>query len=78
MTKNKIHDLLRSNTKKGKRFINGNRMVVVGRVYNSLCDKYGTLIYELYESGEEYQYTKDVEIATNFLYEGRKEERKKM
>lgn len=70
MNKNRIHNLLSSNRKKGKRFLNGNRMVVIGMEYRSMDDDYGTIIYELHEPGKECVYTKDLEIATDFLYAG--------
>lgn len=70
MNKNKIHNLLSSNRKEGKRFINGNRMVAIRMMYRSMDDNYGTIIYELHEPGKECEYTKDLEIATNFLYAG--------
>ena len=70
MNKNKIHDILSSNSKEGKRFINGNRMVAIRMMYRSMDDDYGTIIYELHEPCKECEYTKDLEIATNFLYAG--------
>ncbi len=73
MTKNKIHEILRSNLREGKRFINGNRMIVVKKTYTDLEDRYGSFIYEMREPGEENKFSKDLEVAAEFLYEGRKE-----
>lgn len=73
MTKNKIHEILRSNLREGKRFINGNRMIVIRKTYSDFDDQYGSFIYEMCKPGEENLFSKDLEVAVEFLYEGRKE-----